>query len=160
MRMRFSLIILALLMSISVYGQNIVSFTYERSDNGLGLRYDRQFKQQHIQGIYVGAGYGMYYRPTINAYEHVKVQAGYVRYLRNYAEPYWQVGFSAGLNGHWYNEIDYGFPSVEDRAVFPVSGDLGVMFILNTRLVIGWTWDIVKSDAVFGLGYRFGVYER
>jgi hypothetical protein len=161
MRMRYSLLILTLLMSISMYGQNIVSGTYERSDNGFGLRYDRQFRMHDDHGMYIGGGYGVYLKPTMNAFEHVKVQAGYVRYFRNYAEPDWKVGFSAGINGHYYHEIDRGFQGItngkDERALFPVSADLGVVFIICKRLSIGWTWDIIKSDCVFGAGYRFGI---
>lgn len=137
--------------------QNILSLTYERSDNGVGLRYDRQFKHSGLYGVYIGAGYGCYLRPTINAYEHYKFQMGWVRYLRNYAEPDWQIAFSAGVNGHYYHEIQRGYPSVEKRATFPVSGELGVMFIIWKHFSVGWTWDVAKSDCVFAVGGRFGL---
>jgi hypothetical protein len=157
--MKYSLILLmTLLMSISAFGQNVFGPTYERSDNGFGLRYDRQFRLHDKHGIYVAGGYGFYLRPTTNAYEHYKAQIGYVRYFQNAAEPYWQTGFSAGINGHYYHEIEKGNFSVEKRATFPVSLDLGILFIINQRLVIDWTWDIVKSDCVFGFRYRFGLY--
>jgi hypothetical protein len=148
------------MMSVSIYGQNILSGVYSRGDSGFGLRYDREFKTQSIHGIYASTMYGIYTRPTINPYKHIKMQAGYVRYLRNNVESYWQIALSAGLNGHYYREIDYEMPSVEKRALFPVSGDVGTMVILDDRLVMGWIFDIMKYDVAFNLGYRFGIYEK
>jgi hypothetical protein len=150
------ILVFMIIMPSCVQAQNIVSATYERSDNGVGLRYDHQFPKTGKYGFYVAGGYGVYVRNEMNDYKHAKAQLGFTRYLRNYAEPNWLVAFSIGLNAHHYTEIDYGYKPVEEIALRPVSGDLGVMFIIDQRLSLGWTWDILKSDCVFCLGYRFG----
>jgi hypothetical protein len=153
-----TLIILFIFISSLSYGQNILGPTYERGDNGVGLRYDRQFKKFDSHGVYFGAGYGKYQKPNMNAYKHFKLQLGYVHYLPNYAQPGWLLGLSAGLNAHSYKEVDKGYETVNSTTLAPFSCEIGVMSVMGERISVDWTWDFIKHDCVFGFRYRFGIY--
>jgi hypothetical protein len=149
-----ALLIIFLFISLEIQAQNILSLTYERSDNGFGLRYDRQI---NWSGFYIGGGYGMYNKASSGMWEHYKMQAGFTRYFRNYAEPDWLMFFSIGANGHRYIPQSKGTHEIEARALYPFSADIGVGCIICKRLLIGWDADFIKGDSVFKIGYRFGL---
>jgi len=146
-----------LLLTLPLSGQNIISGLYARGDNGLGLRYDRQIKIYNKYGFYVGATKGMYAHRYYGNTSHEKIMAGFSRYAINYAEPDWLVCFTIGANYNRYKQITKGLYPVSKQGLWHWSGDLGVLFIIDKRLTIGWTWDVIKSDTEFAAGYRFGI---
>jgi len=155
MKLLITIIFLFLATScIPLPAQNVISLTYAGNDMQIGARYDRQFSQKW--GVYAGAGYGNYVAPSIGRVEHTRASVGVVRYLINYAEPDWLTFFSLGVGAHNYTQIRKGFVEVPRNALYPVSLELGVGFIITKRLCVGWTFDPIKADGLFNIGYRFG----
>lgn len=140
---------------ITLQAQNIISGTFAGNDLQVGLRYDAQFNQKW--GMYSGVGYGNYMALSCGQIEHVRLSGGVTRYAINYAEPDWLTYFSFGLGAHHYNQITEGYEPVPKIALYPVSIELGVGFIVSKRFCVGWTYDPFKRDGVINVGYRFGL---
>lgn len=153
MLMKFKALVLALLVSTSIYGQNVISLTYAGNDHQIGVRYDKQFNRY---GFYSGAGYGVYNDPTIGSIQHTRASGGITRYVQNYAMESWLTYFSFGVSVHDYKKVQDGYIEVPQNALFPVSCELGVGFVISRHLSIGWTFDFIKDDVLLNIGYRFG----
>jgi hypothetical protein len=161
MRMRFSLVILALLVSLSLYSQSTISGTFSGNDLGVGVRYDQQItrNQNTNHGLYVHAGYGCYRDIYIGKVEHYRASIGYEVILRNYASKDLLQVFTFGINGHEYNHFEEGITEL-DHGINHVSIEFGFGVIICKRLVWNVNYDPIKKDVVAAIGYRFGIYER
>lgn len=147
------LLILLLSSCIPLPAQNVISLSYAGNDNQLGLRYDKQWNRY---GFYAGGGYGMYNDMYIGSVRHMRVAWGVTRYVQNYAMDNWLTYFSLGVSAHNYKQVQEGISEVPESALFPISCEAGVGFVVAKHLSIGWTFDFIKDDVVFNIGYRFG----
>lgn len=146
-------IIIFLLITININGQNVISLTFAGSDFAFGGRYDHQFGRY---GLYAGSGFGHYVNGECGTVSHLKASAGIMKYIQNNQMDEWITYFSLGANGHYYKTIIKGTEELEGHAIFPVSFEIGTGFIVEKRFMCGWTWDVIKREVVINVGYRFG----
>ena len=148
MKFKFLLIIIFLLPLI-LFGQNTIGLLYAPTDNGVGLRYDKQITNI---GIYTAICRGNYWFKNgdyIN--NHVKFSVGVVKYVPN--KKIINL-FSLGLNYNTYERMREGYIPVPDHLFYPISLELGVGLIIN-HFNIGWCYDPFKKEVVVNSGYYF-----
>ena len=139
--MKYLLIILFFL-SVELLAQNTIYLTWQPVDMGLGIRYDRQFKEV---GIYTSLSKGEYRFDTGYIKDHYKAALGGIAYIKD-------SFLSAGFNLHKYGEN----VGVNEQVLYPVSFEVGIGLRLNPeKWSIALRLDPVKWDSSIDFGLRF-----
>jgi hypothetical protein len=150
--MKLLVLITLFLWSLKILCQNrAIGMIYAPTDNGIGLRYDKQINEMDVYG---SACWGSYwFRNGERIHNHVKFSAGVVKYVTNRKEKVINL-FSLGVSYHTYGEMSAEYVPVPDHLFFPVSLDIGVGYTIN-HFNIGWCYDPFKKEVVVNSGYYF-----
>ena len=124
----------------SVYAQkNIISATFQPTDLGYGIRYDRLFKDF---GLYSGLTRGEYRVDEFYIKDHYKVAFGVTT-------PIDDSYLSIGLSCHKYGAIYGDFC----KALSPVSFEVGAGVFLG-RFNVAFRMDFLKGEGCVDFGIK------
>jgi hypothetical protein len=139
--MKYLLIIL-LFISFELTAQNTIYLTWQPVDMGLGIRYDRQFKEV---GLYTSLSKGEYQFDEGYIKDHWKAALGGIAYIKD-------AFLSAGFNLHSYGENSGVNPDV----LYPISFEVGLGLRLSPeKWSVALRLDPVKWDSSIDVGLRF-----
>jgi hypothetical protein len=143
------LIFLFLFIPIVLQAQNTISVTFQPTDLGLGLRYDRMIS--HI-GLYGLVSYGNYspLRAMLKR-EHIKTSLGLTHYIapRLIGHPLPFVSMAGSYHYYGAKVAEFG-----EKAVTHISLDLGAG-VRFKRIMTGFTIDPLKWEGAFNFGINF-----
>ena len=125
--------------SISVVGQNIISLTYQPTDLGIGLRYDRLFVNT---GIYASISKGNYKGGELFVKDHYKTALGMTVSLLDGT-------ISTGISYHTYGE-----KSDFIKVLHPVSFEIGGSVTIN-KITTALRMDLLKGESCLDIGLNF-----
>ena len=167
--MKRAIFLLLIFISLQSFAQprNLVSITYQPSDAGIGVRYDRLFKTVKVitskadtllfprMSIYGAYAHGNYIYPNITIKDHNRYEIGvsYALWPYNPDEKLYSY-FTGGLVFHTFGEMDYEPYSLNFRALDAFSITLGVGNRFN-RICFGVRYDPMKQESCIDLGYIF-----
>lgn len=135
---RFCLAIIFLSLGL-VYGQNVISLTFQPTDLGYGLRYDRLLRDY---GFYSSISHGSYKFDDKYIKNHYKAAIGVTI-------PIDDSYVSAGINAHNYRGVCGTF----GKALDPVSFELGAGVLLG-RFNVAFRMDFLKGEGCIDFGIK------
>jgi hypothetical protein len=139
--------LLFLLISFSLQGQNVISFVFQPTDLGIGLRYDR--KINYTDGLYLSGTYGNYKLDNGSAVDnHIKISLGLTVDINEISY------LSIAPSYHFYGKQTNFFEPLPEIVKLPYSIDLGCGIKIN-RYKIGFCMDFFKWESAINLGICF-----
>ena len=140
-------ILIGLTLAGMTNAQNIIYATFQPTDLGYGVRYDRQIKDG---GIYTSFSKGNYKLPD-GGYirDHIKITLGGIAYM-----PQHLTFMTMGISYHSYG-VHYAVdPPYSGDALAPISCELGIGTWFN-KVVVSMRMDIIKWESNIDLGLKF-----
>ena len=122
---------------------NTVYVSFSPVDLGVGLRYDRQFKNT---GVYTAMSYGNY--DFVGGYinDHIKIALGGISYIGT-------AFLTFGGSYHYYGE--YKIPTgMSIRTLKSLSYELGVGNVFN-NVQVAFRMDVYKYESTLEIGIKF-----
>lgn len=134
------IVYLLFFISCNISAQNVISVSFQPIDMGMGLRYDREFRNF---GLYISQAKGDFRADEIYLNDHIKTSLGVTLPLSD-------GNISLGVSHHLY-----GKNNIEDKRVLcPYSFEFGGSSRIG-RINTGVRFDFIKGESVFDLGYAF-----
>lgn len=120
--------------------KNIISLTFQPTDLGVGLRYDKLFCNN---GIYTSVSYGNYRIGESYLKDHYKISIGC-------SIPVEDNFLNCGVSYHQYGER-YG--EINKKALAPISFDIGGGVFIK-KWMVGFRFDLLKGEGSVDIGIR------
>ena len=127
--------------------QNTISFVFQPTDLGLGIRYDRQINP--INDLYFSISYGNYKLGNESSVkDHIKISSGLTFKINETSY------LSIAPSYHFYGKQTEIFTPLPEAVIFPYSIDFGCGVYLN-KFRIGFCFDFFKWESSINLGIWF-----
>jgi len=130
-----------------------ISFTYQKEDNGVGLRYDHI--SNNLNGAYGSLSWGNYVLDNGSSIKnHVKLGIGAVMYFHNADNLDFVNIFSLGISGHYYGKKEIQYIDIPAKVYLPISAEFGVGCHIK-RIMFGFRFDPFKWEGGLDAGFIF-----
>jgi hypothetical protein len=161
--MKTTLILLLFIVPLEGFSQHhIFSGTFSANDMAFGIRCDYKFKNDislHYGtvfsnlGFYMGIGKGSYISPETGHINHLEINAGVMKYIRN-NNGVTANTFGLGLSYNDYNVIEEGWNKLPANILFPVSLKLNAGYCVY-HFNFGLSYDPLKKGIILNFGKMF-----